>query len=133
TAIARDAFIHHFGGRTFVGSGIDHAGLMRRNAELYRRKWEGFSAPAENAAAAEDAPAAGPEGELPVPERVPAASDTSSSPASPPPSPQFDCAVAEGGGLLLVPRTEEENEGENQVPLSLCMIVRDNEGTIREC
>src|SRR5262249_44409084 len=26
--IARDAFVHHFGGRTFVGSGVDYAALI---------------------------------------------------------------------------------------------------------
>jgi GT2 family glycosyltransferase/glycosyltransferase involved in cell wall biosynthesis/tetratricopeptide (TPR) repeat protein/SAM-dependent methyltransferase len=37
--IARDAFVHHFGGRTFIGTGVDFAGLMRRNERLYREKW----------------------------------------------------------------------------------------------
>jgi GT2 family glycosyltransferase/spore maturation protein CgeB/Flp pilus assembly protein TadD len=38
--IARDAFVHHFGGRSFLGAGIDFAALMRRNEELYQRKWQ---------------------------------------------------------------------------------------------
>jgi GT2 family glycosyltransferase len=37
--IARDAFIHHFGGRTFVGAGVDYFALLRTNRELYRKKW----------------------------------------------------------------------------------------------
>jgi GT2 family glycosyltransferase/tetratricopeptide (TPR) repeat protein len=37
--IARDAFVHHFGGRTFVGSGTDFAALMRTNEQRYRDKW----------------------------------------------------------------------------------------------
>jgi GT2 family glycosyltransferase len=40
-AIAADAFVHHFGGRTFIGSGVNHGELMRRNERLYREKWEG--------------------------------------------------------------------------------------------
>jgi GT2 family glycosyltransferase/tetratricopeptide (TPR) repeat protein len=38
-AIAADAFVHHFGGRTFIGGGIDHGALMRRNERLFREKW----------------------------------------------------------------------------------------------
>jgi FkbM family methyltransferase len=38
--IARDAFVHHFGGRTFLGAGVDYDALMRTNRELYRKKWE---------------------------------------------------------------------------------------------
>jgi GT2 family glycosyltransferase/tetratricopeptide (TPR) repeat protein len=38
--IARDAFVHHFGGRTFAGSGVDFAALMERNRRLFRQKWE---------------------------------------------------------------------------------------------
>jgi GT2 family glycosyltransferase/tetratricopeptide (TPR) repeat protein len=44
--IAREAFVHHYGGRTFVGSGVDFAGLMAWNRELFRAKWErGASGP----------------------------------------------------------------------------------------
>ncbi len=38
--IARDAFVHHFGSRTFAGSGADFAAIMRRNESLFREKWE---------------------------------------------------------------------------------------------
>jgi GT2 family glycosyltransferase/tetratricopeptide (TPR) repeat protein/2-polyprenyl-3-methyl-5-hydroxy-6-metoxy-1,4-benzoquinol methylase len=38
--IARDAFVHHFGGRTFVGTGVDFAALMRHNEQLYQAKWK---------------------------------------------------------------------------------------------
>ncbi|HEV3261711.1 MAG TPA: glycosyltransferase, partial [Gemmataceae bacterium] len=38
--IARDAFVHHFGGRTFIGSGVDFRALMEKNQELFRAKWE---------------------------------------------------------------------------------------------
>jgi GT2 family glycosyltransferase/tetratricopeptide (TPR) repeat protein/2-polyprenyl-3-methyl-5-hydroxy-6-metoxy-1,4-benzoquinol methylase len=37
--IAREAFVHHFGGRTFAGSGVDFAALMRRNQQLFNEKW----------------------------------------------------------------------------------------------
>jgi Flp pilus assembly protein TadD len=37
--IARDVFVHHYGGRTFVGDGVDFAALMRKNAALFRAKW----------------------------------------------------------------------------------------------
>jgi GT2 family glycosyltransferase/2-polyprenyl-3-methyl-5-hydroxy-6-metoxy-1,4-benzoquinol methylase len=38
--IARDAFVHHFGGQTFLASGVDYSALLKRNRELYRQKWE---------------------------------------------------------------------------------------------
>jgi GT2 family glycosyltransferase/tetratricopeptide (TPR) repeat protein/2-polyprenyl-3-methyl-5-hydroxy-6-metoxy-1,4-benzoquinol methylase len=39
--IAREAFVHHYGGRTFVGSGVDFAALMRDNQRLFQEKWAG--------------------------------------------------------------------------------------------
>jgi GT2 family glycosyltransferase len=49
--IARDAFVHHFGGRTFAGSGVDFAALMSRNRQLFEEKWHdstpGTVAPAD--------------------------------------------------------------------------------------
>ena len=39
--IAGDAFIHHFGGRTFVGSGADSGAILRENGERFRVKWAG--------------------------------------------------------------------------------------------
>ncbi len=39
-AIAADSFVHHFGGRTFLGAKVDHGTLMRRNEQLYREKWK---------------------------------------------------------------------------------------------
>jgi len=38
--IARAAFIHHFGSRTFLGSGVDFAGLLRANEQRFRDKWQ---------------------------------------------------------------------------------------------
>jgi GT2 family glycosyltransferase/tetratricopeptide (TPR) repeat protein/2-polyprenyl-3-methyl-5-hydroxy-6-metoxy-1,4-benzoquinol methylase len=37
--IARDAFVHHFGGRTFLGIGVDFAAVMRENGRRFRAKW----------------------------------------------------------------------------------------------
>src|SRR5262249_12818802 len=80
---------HHFGGRTFVGSGIDFKQLMMENEQKYREKWQP---------------------QLPV---IPPANQ-----------PDYTITEAAGGGLLL----------EQAAPrLSLCMIVRDNESTIRGC
>ena len=36
---ARDAFVHHFGHRTFAGSGVDLAALLAANQALYHDKW----------------------------------------------------------------------------------------------
>jgi GT2 family glycosyltransferase/tetratricopeptide (TPR) repeat protein len=38
--IARDAYVHHYGGRTFVGDGVDFAALMRVNRAKYEAKWD---------------------------------------------------------------------------------------------
>ena len=37
--IAGDAFIHHYGGRTFVGSGVDYGALMQENQQRFLAKW----------------------------------------------------------------------------------------------
>jgi len=39
--IAGDAFVHHYGGRTFVGSGVDVGRLMAENQQRFREKWVG--------------------------------------------------------------------------------------------
>jgi GT2 family glycosyltransferase/tetratricopeptide (TPR) repeat protein len=78
-AIARDAFVHHFGHRTFQGCGADFAAVMRENAELFRAKWAGAS-PGREAPAAVGPDVAAPAG-----------------PGG------FTLRAAEGGGLLLGP------------------------------
>ena len=45
--IARDAFIHHFGGRTFLGIGADFSAVMRQNEQRFRAKWADSSAPGD--------------------------------------------------------------------------------------
>ncbi len=44
-AVAHDLFVHHFGSRTFIGNGIDAAGLLQENARRFADKW-GRDAPA---------------------------------------------------------------------------------------
>jgi FkbM family methyltransferase len=77
--IACDAFVHHEGGRTFLGSGIDLAALLERNQELFREKWAGEA-----------------QGKLP-----PAPTGVATAPASPK---CYGLSRAPGGGLLLTPR-----------------------------
>ncbi len=76
-AIARDAFIHHFGSRTFMGSGVDFAGLLRANQQRFRAKWQ------ETVQAASPA----------VPAKAPASGSRSVGP--------FAIDPAPNGGLLL--------------------------------
>jgi GT2 family glycosyltransferase len=38
--IADDAFVHHYGHKTFIGAGIDWTASMRTNAKLFARKWD---------------------------------------------------------------------------------------------
>ncbi len=87
TVVAIDSFVHHFGHRTFLATGVDFQHLLHENERKYREKWA-------------------------------AASPSETSPAP------FTVTMAPGGGLLLQPRKPR---------LSLCMIVRDNETTIRPC
>ncbi|MEW6424287.1 MAG: glycosyltransferase family 2 protein [Bacillota bacterium] len=37
--VAEDVFIYHFGGQTFRGEKMNHAGIMRRNWDKFRQKW----------------------------------------------------------------------------------------------
>lgn len=37
--IARDAFVHHFGHRSFAAARVDLAALLERNKRLYDEKW----------------------------------------------------------------------------------------------
>jgi O-antigen biosynthesis protein len=84
--IARDAFVHHAGHATFVGSGADLNAILDRNRRLYEEKW---SEPA----------AQGPAQDVPP----------------------------KSGSLQSV----ADNSGRFPFRLSACMIVRDNERTIR--
>lgn len=48
TMIAWDSFVHHFGGRTFLGSGVDFAALMQKNQQLYEEKWSSGTQPGQS-------------------------------------------------------------------------------------
>src|SRR5262249_12280783 len=37
--VARDAFVHHYGNRTFQGNGIDLASVMAANHKRFLQKW----------------------------------------------------------------------------------------------
>lgn len=91
TVMALDSFVHHFGSRTFLASGLDFGGILRENEQKFRDKWAAIEPP---------------------PRREPIER-----------SRPFE--IAEGGGFLLTPATRPR--------LSLCMIVRNNEHTIRPC
>ena len=109
--IASDAFVHHFGSRTFIGSRVDTGALMRENQRRFFEKWSG------NGCGDTPHPAFGrplPQGERweIVPPR-----------AGPGP---FAVDIAPEGGLRLrldLPHPK----------LSLCMIVRDNARTLPAC
>jgi glycosyltransferase involved in cell wall biosynthesis len=89
--VARDAFVHHFGGWTFVGSGVDFGALMQKNQRLFEEKWT---------------------------------QEAGGQVAPPRQTPSYALQLAPGGGLVL---------SRQNVQLSLCMIVRDNAGTIEAC
>jgi len=38
-AVAHDLFIHHHGGRTFAGLGLDTSDLLQKNLQLFAEKW----------------------------------------------------------------------------------------------
>ena len=99
--IAEDAFVHHFGTRTFLGSGIDLNVLLRENEKKYAAKW------------ADTASTADPKPEV---QRVDK------------PGTRFGIKKSPTGGLLLT-----NGEVDPHIRLSLCMIVRDNAGTIGPC
>jgi GT2 family glycosyltransferase/2-polyprenyl-3-methyl-5-hydroxy-6-metoxy-1,4-benzoquinol methylase/tetratricopeptide (TPR) repeat protein len=112
--IAGDAFVHHFGSRSFAENGVDLARVLQRNRQLFDEKWS----------------------QIPQPENPPEGADGTDHGAA---EENANSLVADeerrftlkrgpGGGLLLV------SKGRSDQPLaSLCMIVRNNEGTIGPC
>ncbi len=119
--IAQDAFIHHFGHRSFAGAGVDLNALLLKNQELFQQKWNAAPSQKPHGEPALLDDATRPQGSSPG-----AISGPVVAPVEPAPRQRYKLAAAEGRGLLLVRDT-------SQLRLSLCMIVRDNEGTIRAC
>ncbi len=105
--IAGDAFVHHFGSRTFLGSGVDAGSLMRENHARFIAKWS--------------ANGNGRNGEHAQPS--PMNWVTRSPRVGPGP---FAVDIAPEGGLRL--RLDLARP-----KVSLCMIVRDNARTIGPC
>lgn len=141
SVVAVDAFVHHFGSRTFLGSGVDFVSLMNENRKKFEDKWNGpgGSSSAEMAVASPASSASSAGG---VPSAVA--------------GPAFTFEASRSGGLLLrvsddafsVPLREKTDPTEasldetvsaapavqsERATLSLCMIVRDNEATIGQC
>ena len=105
--IAGDAFVHHYGGRTFVGSGVDVGRLMSENQQRFQEKW----LPAGDGVAAGGAP------EEP----------SSAEPCDPAESARgFAVEIVPDGGLRL-------RRNRARPRLSLCMIARDSAHTLRAC
>jgi GT2 family glycosyltransferase/SAM-dependent methyltransferase/tetratricopeptide (TPR) repeat protein len=133
--IARAAFVHHYGNRTFRGNGVDLADVLNVNREKFLRKWEETISverpePTEEPNNSDRCEVQDPKSKI-SPNGVPASTDLCASPSSildPPSSkpaiPRFTLECAPTGGLLLKPVP---------IKLSLCMIVRDNERTIDPC
>ena len=106
--IARNAFVHHFGSVSFRGAGLDLTEVLTENERLYSEKWGHETAPGDSA---------------PIPASPPFVPAATSTPLKPP-RPRFSVEVSETDHLQLIP---------NETKVSLCMIVRDNAGTIRPC
>ncbi len=101
--IARDSFVHHFGGVTFRGANIDYGRLMAENERRYSDKWGNVSMERGNT----------PHAQKSHDERC---SGDSSGP--------FTLTQSKSGSLLLSPREPR---------ISLCMIVRDSAATLDNC
>ena len=111
--IARDAFVHHYGGRTFIGSGVDFAAVMRENERKFRDKWaESEETPSDQTPVAA--------GSARAKSKTKIKTKSHGKPGSSP----YSVVMAPGGGLLLQRKA---------IRLSLCMIVRDSAKTLPAC
>lgn len=110
--VVRGAFVHHFGSVTFRSSNVDFAGLLSENQRRFDQKW-GLVSEEE------------PEPEAVQPERKPPP-DVKSNLVLPTirRPPRFLLSGSPEDGLRLVPNTMQ---------LSACLIVKNNESTIRPC
>ena len=70
-AVALDLFVHHFGGRTFVGAGIDAGALLDGNRVKLRRQVGPFRTDRPEGRAAPWSPPAAP-APVPAPAKQPA-------------------------------------------------------------
>jgi len=138
--IARDAFIHHVGSATFRGSGVDFGGLLQENLRKYEEKWnEGGerdqrsgerlgvfnTEDTKNTETREGDHSS--EFLRDLRDSVfhsPSSASLENTPRGAPDRPQFLLDVDANGALLLQPNT---------IKLSACLIVRDNQHTIRLC
>ena len=141
--IIKSAFIHHVGSATFRNTDVDFNQLLQENQQKFYEKWnaQNIGRPLHRTHdASEDNPA--PErkedgsghGDHHVQETLPAIASEEACehgrfgfdhiPRGSTCRPQFLFDVNDGGELLLRPNT---------VRLSGCLIVRDNEDTIRPC
>ncbi|MDB5387171.1 MAG: glycosyl transferase family 2, partial [Planctomycetaceae bacterium] len=106
--ICKGAFVHHFGGTTFRATGIDFRSLLEVNRRKFAEKYQ----PSETHPLDADS-----SGEMiGTFIQQDAGSDRARFP--------YLAEIGAGPGLRLVP---------NRIRLSVCMIVRDNENTIRPC
>jgi GT2 family glycosyltransferase/tetratricopeptide (TPR) repeat protein/2-polyprenyl-3-methyl-5-hydroxy-6-metoxy-1,4-benzoquinol methylase len=136
--IAADAFVHHFGGRTFMASGVDFGPLMRENERRFREKWAGALE------AARDAP-----GECTEPASALMATSARSDKQNAAPHPAFGHLPPRGKGLEAASRAGAPasvaaglaieavpggglriRRKQDRPRLSLCMIVRDSARTL---
>jgi len=122
--IARDAYIHHFGHRSFAAAGIDLNSLLERNRRLYDEKWRdaviGPSSLVIGNGHAE--PMTSDQGQL-----------TNSNPQSAIRNPQSSALPSSHDLLIPAPSPPHAsfcNLSPVTCTLSCCMIVRDNEKTI---
>lgn len=133
--IAADAFVHHYGSRTFAGSGVDFAAILRENEKKYQEKWKGNQQLPDDEHDCDLATASRmPQANVGLRTTSPASikrleriEGPSAAPAKDPAmkcNSNFSLEIAQSGGLRLKRK---------QIRLSLCMIVRDNETTIRPC
>jgi glycosyltransferase involved in cell wall biosynthesis len=107
--IAVDSFVHHFGHRSFIGSGVDFGEILRANQLQFEQKWGPL------------AEATTPSLQPGTASTPPAAMATAASPRPLRAQSGFHISRYPQGGLRL---------SLNRRNLSLCMIVRDNDKTI---
>ena len=115
--IAGDAFVHHFGGRTFVGSGADFGPIMRENERRFRAKW---SEPGTGILPFDGNGVEGHANERTATGILPVKDHGLQGRAT------FAVDMVAGGGLRLSRKQEKPR-------LSLCMIVRDSARTLPAC